>query len=219
MLTHLEENGIPYSTIELYKNAPLPDPSEAAAALVMGGPMNVYEEEQHSFLKAETDFIRRLVSADKPVLGVCLGSQLIAKALGKRVYKAAKAEVGWHDVRLTDDARKDPCFSAVPAGSALKVLQWHEDTFDIPDGAVLLARGADVPHQAYRYKTNVYGFQFHIEADGLMIADWFKGRPDADAILAEYRAYRAKLEVVTEQLYACFFGKIGGARLTEDACR
>jgi GMP synthase (glutamine-hydrolysing) len=219
MLAHLEANGIRYSTVELYKNAPLPEPASVAAALVMGGPMNVYEEAQFPFLKAETDFIRVLAFSDVPVLGVCLGSQLIAKALGKRVYKAAAPEIGWQDVTLTDEARLDPFFAAVPARVPLRVLQWHEDTFDVPEGAVLLAQSAGVPHQAYRYKRNVYGLQFHLEADGAMIADWFKDRADAGTILAEYEAYRGKLETITEKMYACFFGRIDGARLTEDSCR
>jgi len=211
MLTYLEANGLPYSTIELYKNAALPEPGAVAAALVMGGPMNVYEEKRYPFLTSEIELIRTLVSTDVPVMGVCLGAQLIARALGKRVYKAATPEVGWHDVELTADARRDGLFSHAPADAALRVLQWHEDTFDLPEGAVLLARSADVPHQAYRYKNNVYGLQFHIEADGAMIADWFKDRADADPILAEYRAYRAKLEAITENIYACFFGRIDAA--------
>ena len=88
---------------------------------------------------------------------------------------------------------------------------------DKPTSSVLRPSAA-VPNQAYRYKENVYGFQFHLEADSLMIADWFRERPDGAAILKEYVAYRPELESVTERIYASFFGRLG-ARLTEDACR
>ena len=114
-LDFLEKKKIPFRTVALYQNDPLPqDLSAARAVLVMGGPMNVYDEEKYPFLKKEDAFIIRLLSENIPCLGICLGSQLIAKALGGKVYKAKRPEIGWDEVQLSEEARKDPLFSSAP---------------------------------------------------------------------------------------------------------
>lgn len=199
----LIEQKIPVRFIELYRGEPVPDDlSRVRAVCVMGGPMNVDEEEKHPFLKAEKALIRRLIQEEIPVLGVCLGSQLIAAALGKKVYKASAPEIGWSDVTLTPAASTDPVFSTLPQ-RPIQVLQWHEDTFDLPDGAVLLAEGDRVRHQAFRIGS-VVGLQFHVEVNNAMLMDWFEKHPDRSAILEQYRAYQAQLSVLTRRIYSAF---------------
>jgi len=202
---HLLDRKIPVRFIELYRGEIIPqDLSNVRAVCVMGGPMNVDEESKFSFLNPEKAFIRRLIDKSIPCLGVCLGSQLIASALGKRVYKALAPEVGWSEVRLMPEAAQDPVFSTLRC-EKLEVLQWHEDTFDLPDGAVLLAAGDTVRHQAFRYGRTAYGLQFHIEANGAMLQDWFEKHADRTVILDRYRAYQAHLAILSRRFYTAFF--------------
>ncbi|MBI4353191.1 MAG: type 1 glutamine amidotransferase, partial [Candidatus Omnitrophica bacterium] len=197
----MEENGIPFRVIQLYNGDHLPENLEKIrAVLIMGGPMNVYEEDKHPFLKKEDAFIKQLAAKDIPCLGVCLGAQLIAKALGKRVYKASQAEIGWGDVHLSPQAAEDPLFSSIPS-SVMRVLQWHEDTFDLPDTAVHLASSEAVPNQAYRYGRHVYGLQFHVEVNREMLVDWFRNHKDFSKIMAEYERYEKNLKSLAYQLY------------------
>ena len=201
---HLDREHIPYREIELY--APdyrFPDPVSARALIVMGGPMNVYEEERYPFLREEDAFIRAALAARVPYLGVCLGAQLLAKALGARVYKGARPEVGWDDVTL-EPAAKDGLFAGVPAGR-LRVLQWHEDTFELPQGAERLAAGTVVPNQAFAVDGLFHGLQFHLEVDRPLIESWFDGRAELAPMLAEYDGYRKELERITTTLYRNFF--------------
>lgn len=201
---HLIDREIPVRFIELYRGDAIPqDLSGVRAVCVMGGPMNVDEESKYPFLAEEKVLIRRLIDQKIPVLGVCLGAQLIASALGKKIYKAPAPEVGWSPVTLTAEAAVDPVFAPLPQ-RPIQVLQWHEDTFDLPDGAVLLATNNTVTNQAFRVGS-AYGLQFHVEVTGSMLLDWFEKRPDCAAILDRYRAYQAELNVLTHRVYSAFF--------------
>lgn len=201
----LRENRIPFQPVDLYDGQSLPASLEGVRALViMGGPMNVDDEDKCPFLKEENSFIKQAIQQSVPCLGICLGSQLIAKALGRKVYKAKAKEIGWDDVQLTEAAKTDSLFSSLNY-PVTRVLQWHEDTFDLPEGAVLLASSRVAPHQAYRYKTNVYGLQFHVEVDRPMLEDWFARSSDLPAIISEYEAYRPALERMTFKMYSKFF--------------
>ena len=208
LLDHLNKNGIPFQSIRLYERGyALPPLDSAAALIVMGGPMNVYEEDKFPFLREENLYIKEAVKNKVPYLGICLGSQLLAKALGARVYKAKRAEVGWDDVRLSESAQKDGIFSGLDL-SSLKVLQWHEDTFDLPEGAVHLASSPAVPHQAYSLDGLFYGLQFHVEVDRPMLQQWFEKRDDLEKILSEYDGYHLELARITERIYGNFFSCI-----------
>ena len=210
ILDYLKSRSIPHRAIPLYeKDAVLPESNSVGAVIVMGGPMNVYEEDKHPFLKREDAFIKKVIQQRIPYLGVCLGAQLLAKAMGARVYKASTPEMGWGDVALTPQAAQDELFGQVQ-GKKLRVLQWHEDTFDLPKGAVLLASSKEVPHQAYCCDGLFYGFQFHVEANRPMLEDWFKNRSDLDDILIEFDGYSKKLTQITDRIYSSFF-----TRLTE----
>lgn len=165
----LESHGIGIDYADLYRDsAPLPDPRDYAALIFMGGPMSA--NDPLPYLEQELRCIEQAVRRNQPVLGVCLGAQLIAKALGARVYRNPRKEIGWFQIELTADGVSDPLFAG--AGARELVFHWHGETFDLPPGAVHLARSAVCSHQAYRVGHNVYGLQFHLEVTPEMIADW-----------------------------------------------
>jgi GMP synthase (glutamine-hydrolysing) len=137
------------------------DCEDAAALIVMGGPMGVYEAEEFPYLRDEMRLIERAFARNMPVLGVCLGSQLLAAALGARVTKGATKEIGWYPVTLTDEARKDSLWRDVT--SPLTCLHWHGDIFELPRAAVSLASSERTACQAFRYGERAYGFLMHAE--------------------------------------------------------
>jgi GMP synthase (glutamine-hydrolysing) len=155
--------GLHPEVLRLDLCACLPLPDEVEGLIVMGGPMGVYEYDKYPFLAAECRFIAEMVRHNRPVLGVCLGAQLLARALGARVFPGHKPEVGFGLVKLTAEGDRDPLFG--PEGPQIPVFHWHGDTFDLPQGATLLASSADYPHQAFRFEQRAYGLQFHVEPD------------------------------------------------------
>ena len=204
---YLTRSGIEHEFVRLYEGAPLPPKENVAALCVMGGPMNVYEEKKYPFLKDETEFVGDLARKDVPVLGVCLGAQIIAKALGARVYKAVRPEIGWDSVRLSEIANTDRVFRVFPE-KPLRVLQWHEDTFDLPREGVWLASSMAVPNQAFRFNKYVYGLQFHIEVTQSMLLEWFKDHKDCESILQGYEDYKTELSQLATAFYERFFSPI-----------
>jgi GMP synthase-like glutamine amidotransferase len=168
----LNQKRIRHQVLCLGSDVRLPKPEGFTHIILLGGPMNVYEEDRYPFLKDEDLFIKETIQRGKFVLGICLGAQLIAKALGAKVFKAPAKEIGWYDVSLTGIALKDPLFSDLP--KTFPVFQWHEDTFEIPRSAKLIATSSSVPHQAFRYADNAYGLQFHLEVTEEMIQEWMK---------------------------------------------
>jgi GMP synthase-like glutamine amidotransferase len=165
----LEDYGVSVEFPDLFRDvAPLPDVATAAGLIFMGGPMSANDD--LPYLKHEIQFIRQAVEWGLPVLGVCLGSQLIAKALGAKVYKNSSKEIGWFDVHLTDAGRQDPVLSGLEMSES--VFHWHSETFDLPEGATWLAYSNTCRHQAYRFGSKTYGLQFHLEVTPEMIRDW-----------------------------------------------
>jgi len=168
---HLGDVGLEYRYVDLFQSLPHRLPLDQAAALVvMGGPMNVDEQDQYPFLAAEVDWIRQAIQAETPVLGICLGAQLIAKSLGARVYANGVKEIGWYPLEVTADAADDRLFAGCQPVET--VFQWHGDTFDLPAGATNLARSELCKHQAFRYGTSTYGLQFHVEVTPEIIDSW-----------------------------------------------
>jgi GMP synthase (glutamine-hydrolysing) len=213
----LEEKKLPYEIVALHLGMALPDPEAVGPIVLMGGPMNVYEEERYPFLNREDLFIKEAIQRGKPVLGICLGSQLIAKALGARVFKAPRKEIGWYDVSLTGEGSTDPLFRAFP--KSFPVFQWHEDTFDIPRGAKLLATSDAVPHQAFRYAENAYGLQFHLEVTEVMIREWVDSCEEelplrGDQMIAESGSRIRAHEARVKTFFSEFFSPMGSS-LTE----
>jgi GMP synthase (glutamine-hydrolysing) len=147
-----------------------PDFSAVSGLVVMGGPMNVDQTKRFPRLAEEVSWIQNAIEAEVPVLGVCLGSQLIAKALGSKVFAGQTKEIGWYSTDVTKDGRTDRMFQHCPPQST--VFQWHGDTFDLPSGATLLASSERYPHQAFRFGKSVYALQFHMEVTTEMICEW-----------------------------------------------
>ncbi len=162
--SYFHRAGLIWQYVELFRRVPARlDLAGAAGLVVLGGPMNVDEVNKFPYLAREVEWIRQAVAAELPLLGICLGSQLLAKALGAKVYPNAVKEIGWYEIELQPAASDDVLF----AGSAARetVFQWHGDTFDLPPGAVHLALGRECRHQAFRYGRAAWGLQFHIEND------------------------------------------------------
>ena len=165
---------------------PLPDVADVGGLIVMGGPMGAGDTAVHPHLAREQELLRAAVERDLPVLGVCLGAQLLAAALGARVTKGASPEVGLGQVTLTAEGRKDRVLGA--AGDTIPVFHWHEDTFEVPRGAVHLARSDLFPNQAFRAGKRAYAFQFHVEVDRALAAEWATRLPTDVGIDEDRRA-------------------------------
>lgn len=143
-------------------------PAGVSGLIVMGGPMGVYESDQYAFLSDEMRLIGDAVNREIPVLGVCLGAQLMAAALGAEVKPGPQKEIGWYPVQLTDAATIDPAWKKLPR--EFMAFHWHGDRFDLPSGAELLASSGLTPNQAFRYGKSAYGIQFHLEVDHALVA-------------------------------------------------
>jgi GMP synthase (glutamine-hydrolysing) len=143
--------------------------------IVLGGPMNVDQEELFSHLKFEKQLILEAIRKGIPVLGICLGAQLIASALGGTVICAPQKEIGWYPINVTEEGKQDPVMKAFHDEELL--FQWHGDTFTVPTGGTLLATASTCHNQAFRYDDRVYAFQFHLEVDERLIERWLRVAP------------------------------------------
>jgi GMP synthase (glutamine-hydrolysing) len=166
----LKDAGFRIRYVNFARHQEIPDISRYDGLVVLGGPMGVYEADKFPHIGAEITCIKKALDQDKPVLGICLGSQLLAAALGSRVYKHHKKEIGWYDVTLTDAGKADPIFFDMRPTE--KIFQWHGDTFELPNGAAWLAHSDACEQQAFRYGDKAYGLQFHLEVDEPMINRW-----------------------------------------------
>ncbi|HPD32506.1 MAG TPA: type 1 glutamine amidotransferase [Phycisphaerae bacterium] len=165
----LQRLGHSVENVELFNGSAVPGKRDFDAWIVMGGPMNVDETDRYAFLGPERALLADLIAEDRPVLGICLGSQLIARAAGAKVYPKRPKEIGLFEISLLPAAATDPllCLFDDPQ----EVFQWHGDTFDLPARAVHLARSSRFENQAFRLGRRVYAFQFHLESTGKMIDD------------------------------------------------
>lgn len=157
----IQAKGVQHNGTRFFTDYTLPDPSSVQALIIMGGPMSVHDEEKYSWLKEEKKFIEKLIRDNKPILGICLGAQLIADVLGARVYPNKNKEIGWFPVELTREGKNSPLMGALPP--VFMGFHWHGETFDIPSGATHLARSAGCENQAFSYNEKVLALQFHPE--------------------------------------------------------
>ena len=184
------------------------------ALVILGGPMNVEETEKHPHLATEVELIGEALERGLPMLGICLGAQLIARALGAEVGPNPRKEIGWYDVSPSDAGRLDPLLRHF--GTSEKIFQWHGDSFEIPPGAVRLASSPTCDNQAYRWGDRVYGFQFHLEVDEPLIERWLtvpihraelealRGEIDPDIIRRETPEYISRAKQLSDAVFTSF---------------
>jgi GMP synthase-like glutamine amidotransferase len=185
----LRERGWEVEEVAPSEGAQMPEPRTFHLLILMGGPMSVNEEDLYPFLREEKAFVRQWVTAGNPTIGICLGAQLIADVLGGRVYKGDKEELGWYELIVTEEGKKDPFVRGFPL--RFPVFQWHGETFELPEGAILLATAQEYPHQAFRFKDSIHAFQFHLEVTEEMIQTW----------LAEGEVDKGKQQMITASLH------------------
>jgi len=205
----LREAGLDTSVVR--PNATLDPtlPEDAAGLIVLGGPMGVYESDRHPRLLDEMKLLENRLKKELPILGVCLGSELLAAVLGSKVRPGSAKEIGWHEVALTREAKDDEIFKSLP--ERFPALHWHGDVFDLPEGASHLARSAMTEYQAFRYGASAWGILFHLEAELPQIramAEAFPGEVAASGITVDglLRA-SAREEKKADELAAALFGE------------
>lgn len=204
----MRRKGIGFDFVHGYKGESYPEEIDSYSGfIVMGGPMGVYEEDQCPFLKKEKAFLQRVLKTEKPVLGICLGSQLLASVLGAEVKPGLQKEIGWYPVSLNKAAESDSLLQGV--SDSFVALHWHGDQFELPDGAICLASSELTQNQAFRYKENVYAFLFHMEVTPVMLPIWVdrfgdelkEASLDGTHILKQAQTYLPPLNRLAEPIF------------------
>lgn len=210
----LEEAGLRFQYVDLPGDPSVHISWSGVAGLIfLGGPMSVNED--LAYLRRELGLIDEALAAGKPMLGICLGAQLIAKALGARVYANPVKEIGWAPIHLTEAGRRDPLLGRLRDPEV--VLHWHGETFDLPSGATWLAYSEACRHQAFRYGSNIYGLQFHLEATPEMIAAWCAApvnRRDVEELPApiDPLAHQDRLGELSSSVFGAWVSLVKGYR-------
>jgi len=187
-----QRKGHILSATHLDQGDPIPTLKDIDWLIVMGGPMNIYEHRNYPWLVAEKVAIAQAIAQGKRVLGICLGAQLIADALGGKVFQNPEVEIGWFPIRLQAEAAQHPAFAEFP--DILTPLHWHGDTFSLPPEAVSLASSEACRHQAFANGPRIIGLQFHLEV-GLNDVTAFV---DAEGTLGEGRFIQQKTVILRE---------------------
>jgi GMP synthase-like glutamine amidotransferase len=199
-----EKRGCEVDIRRLDREDALPDPEHLDGLVVMGGPLGAYEEDRYPFLHKECELLGAVARFGKPLLGVCLGAQLLAKALGARVFPGHGPEIGFGSIELTPTGREDPLFAG--ADHSLPVFHWHGDTFTLPEGAELLASSQMYPHQAFRFGSHAYGLQFHIEPDAHVWSAWRDHLPNG--LIDKSEPKQNEIETVGNKVITRFFHSV-----------
>ncbi|MBM4136769.1 MAG: type 1 glutamine amidotransferase [Nitrospira sp.] len=199
----LKKEDIPFSIVELDSGETPPLLEKFDTLVVMGGPMGIYEMDKYPHIMIASRTIREAINRDMKVLGICLGSQMIAHCLGAEVYPGPEKEIGWYHIELTGEGLKDTLMRKLAIHPRVgdfwrkfKVFHWHGDFFDIPPGVVVLASSKLYKNQAFRYGDTVYGFQFHIEITKDMLLEWFRNSHEMHHVMGE-----------TEKIYEEYTGR------------
>jgi len=207
----LLQSGIPYAIADL-TSGEFPETSAYDTLVMMGGPMSVNESCRYPYIDREAELAQTFMVQGKKVLGICLGAQIMAKALGARVYPGMDKEIGWYDIELVDGGVDDRRMKLLAsdekgtAGKTCRVFHWHGETFEIPRGALRLAQSPLYPNQAFRFGRNAYAFQFHIEVTERMIFEWLRHEAvDLDRIGRDTAAFYADYVRRAKDFYKAFF--------------
>jgi len=214
----LRDFGIHHRYLDAHRGDPLPrDVRGVGGLILLGGPQSAYEDDKYAWLKAELALLEKAITAGRPVLGVCLGAQMIAQVLGARVLPGPRREVGWAPITLTADGRDDPIFFGVD--SPLTVFHLHGDTYELPPDGVNLATSTLYEQQAFRWGELVYGFQFHLEYTEPIIqrlamesesARWIhEAGADPKQLIAESPARVHELSDTAQRVFTGFFQQCG----------
>jgi len=202
----LDAAGVSWSVVRVDAGEHLPRPATIRGAVVLGGDMGVHDTTEHPWLADERRWLADAVDDAVAVLGICLGAQQLAAALGAVVTTGPAPEIGVGEVELTEEGRRDPVLG--PEGERMAVVQWHGDAFAVPDRAVRLATGDRYPNQAFRYGTRAYGLQFHLEVDDAMAESW---APDLPRGVTLEASGRHAVEAVGRRVLGRFVALAEGA--------
>lgn len=198
-----EKRGFEVDFRRLDRGDKIPDADHIDGLVAMGGPLGAYEEDRYPFLAGECDLLAKIARRDSPVLGVCLGAQILAKALGATVYPGPEGEIGFGSIELTAAGRLDPLFACIGDTETVLVFHWHGDTFTLPEGAVLLGSSPMYAHQAFRFGTRAYGLQFHVEPDTKTWLAWRDHLPEG--LIDGADAKRKEVERIGKKIISSFF--------------
>ncbi len=169
VLEILKNKNIALKVVKPFRGENIPE-KIGDGLIVLGGPMGVYEQNEYSWMNLEISAIQECLKKQIPVLGICLGAQMLAHAAGGTVYKGIQPEVGWYPIRLSNEGRWDPLLLGLP--EEVMAFHWHGDTFSLPLDAVRLAGSSNYPNQLFKLGNNAYGFQCHLETTEEMIKEW-----------------------------------------------
>ncbi|RNC73143.1 MAG: type 1 glutamine amidotransferase [Desulfuromonadales bacterium] len=202
----LDEWRVPFRLVSPFAGEALPPVDQVKAAIVLGGAMGVHDTVEHPFLAAVKEFIRGTVAARSPFLGICLGGQLLADVLGAPVSSGANGEKGTLPVSLTTEGECDPLFAGITR--QFITFQWHNDSFAIPEGGILLASSSACPHQAFRVGECAWGLQFHPEVTREIVDTWARWTdetaPEVERFLSEFVAADVPYGAASRRLLANF---------------
>ena len=213
----LEEAALAWQYVRVFDGQPIPDGMKGAGGLiVMGGPQTVYQLDRYPYLRDEMRLIDSALKEHKPILGVCLGSQLLAATLGAQVRRGEQREIGWYPVRLAESARDDRLLRGLPG--EFVAAHWHSDVFDLPADAIKLASSDATEVQAYRYRDNAWGFLFHaemtIEIMRKLVDEFGEGLSrvgiDGEAMVARAPEYLPTLGTIGSTIFSRWAGPIQG---------
>lgn len=203
----LRERGIAFRTVRLYAGDGLPPAGETSSCIVLGGFMGVRDTAEYPFLDPLKVFMAGAAERGTPLLGICLGGQLLASALGAEVRSGSRGERGVCGISLTEGALNDPLFAGIP--ESFRAFQWHSDSFDPPAGAVHLAASPICPGQAFRFGSCAYGLQFHPEVNVEIAADWSRRTGAGGEAVEAFRQREEECTRVARRLLENFLGLAG----------
>src|SRR5258706_7129040 len=216
----LEKQGADYRVLRLFEGEmPAEDWQHIGALIILGGPMSVGEEDQFQFLRWEKRIIRAAIDEAVPILGICLGAQLIAESLRTKIYHGPVKEIGWSTISITPHGQVDSLLGYLPESAT--VFQWHGDGFELPNGAIHLASSVNFKTQAFRVGKSIYGLQFHLEVTPTMIERWIDERSKdlpfvpyvlPEKILANTHNYASTLKYYGERFLTEFVRRVARAR-------